>query len=155
MTAKERADAVYACFCGWLDGQGYRYGRDDGERSLALKLAGKEFPVALQLHVDEENERTFVFCKLPFDLRKEKEVDLVMATTYVNQVMDAGAFCVNAEGGYCSWEKNELFAGLSEFTRPYAERVVVSAFSAVEQYGDKLFAVNKGLLTVKELAATL
>ena len=87
--------------------------------------------------------------------QKEKAVDLVMAATYINQTLAIGTFCVDTDEKYCSFESNELFTGLHGFSREYAERVILSAFSAIEQYNDKLFAVNSGLMTVKEFAAQM
>ncbi len=155
MTKKERADAVFSCFCAYLDGKNYKYGKDESERSIVLQLTGEDFPMTVLFKVEEENERTFVFSKIPFEVQKEKLVDLVMATTYINQVLAVGTFCVDLDNDYCSYESNEIFTGLSGFGEAYAEQVILSAFSAIEKYNDKLFAINKGLMTVKEFAAQL
>lgn len=151
MTKTERADAVYSCYCAYLDGKGLTYKRDDAERTILLKMTGDDFPITLLLRVEEENERTFVFGKLPFDLAREKRVDLIMATTYVNQVLAVGTYCVDGES--VSYESNEIYAGLHGFSPAYAERVIGGALSAIDAFNDKLFAVNKGLMTVKEFAS--
>ena len=155
MTAAERADSVFGCYCEYLDGKGLRYKKDADERKILLQMTGANLPVTLLLSVEEDNERTFVFAKLPFDVSREKRVDLAMAVTYINAVLATGTFCVDADGGYVSYESNELYTGLHGFTAAYAERVIVSAFSAVDMFNDQLFAVNKGLLTVKEFAAQM
>lgn len=155
MTKKERADAVFACFCAFLDAKQFKYQKDETERSIILQLTGEDFPMTTLFKVEEEHERMFIFSKIPFELQKDKAVDLVMATTYINQVLAVGTFCVDLDNGYCSFESNEIFTGLEGFDAAYAERVVMSAFSAVEKYNDKLFAINKGLMTVKEFASQL
>lgn len=155
MTKRERADAVYKCFCGFLDGKGYKYRADVSERSIILQFSGEDFPMTALFRVEEENERVFVYSKLPFEMQRSKHVDLVMATTYINQVLPIGTFCVDADERACSFESCEVYAGLSGFSAEYAERVIMSAFSAIEKYNDKLFAVNKGLMSVKEFAAQL
>ncbi len=155
MTKTERADEVYRCLCEYLDGKNLKYRQDAAERSILLQLTGEDFPMTTLFRVEEENERIFVFSKLPFEVQKEKAVDLVMAATYINQTLAIGTFCVDTDEKYCSFESNELFTGLHGFSREYAERVILSAFSAIEQYNDKLFAVNSGLMTVKEFAAQM
>lgn len=155
MQTAERADAVYACLCSYLDGKGYAYQKDETERTVWIEITGEDFPIVTLFRVEEEHERLFVFGKIPFAVKKEKAVDLVMAVTYINQVVAHGAFCVDAERGYCSYEVSELYAGVSGFSERYAERVVQSALSTADTYNEKLFAVNKGLLSVKELAAQL
>lgn len=155
MTKAERADAVYKCLCDFLDGKNFKYGKEEGDRAIILQITGEDFPMTALFKVEEENERTFIFSKIPFEVQKEKLVDMVLATTYINQVLAVGTFCVDFDNYYCSFESNEVYTGLSGFSPAYAERVIVSAFSAIEKYNDKLFAINKGLMTVKEFAAQL
>ena len=155
MTEKERAEKVFECFCGYLDGKGLKYKKDDFERSIILQITGEDFPITMLVKVEEENGRTFIFSKIPFEIRKEKLADIVLATTYINQVLAIGVFCVDLNDYYCSFESNEIFAGLDGFNFDYAERVIVGALSAVEKYNDMLFDINKGLMSVKEFAARL
>lgn len=155
MTKQERADAVFKCFCDYLDSEKLKYQKDEGERSIILQLTGEDFPMTTLFHVEDEAERTFVFSKMPFEIQKEKLVDLVMAVNYINQVLAIGTFCVDLDKMYCSFESNEIFTGLEGFNAEYAERVIMVAFSAIEKYNDKLFAINKGLMTVKDFAAQL
>ena len=155
MTKKERADAVFKCYCDFLEGENLKYQKDEEERTIILQLTGDDFPITTMFHVEEEEERTFVFSKMPFEIAKDKLVDLVMAVNYVNQVLAVGTFCVDMNQLYCSFESNEVYAGLSGFSAAYAERVIMVAFSAIEQYNDKLFAINKGLMSVKDFAAQL
>ena len=70
MTKKERADAVFSCFCAYLDDKNYKYGKDESERSIVLQLTGEDFPMTVLFKVEEENERTFVFSKIPFEVQK-------------------------------------------------------------------------------------
>lgn len=155
MTKKERADAVFKCYCDFLDGENLKYQKDESERTVILQLTGEDFPMTTMFHVEEEQERTFIFSKMPFEIQKEKLVDIVMAVNYINQVLAIGTFCVDMNNLYCSFESNEIFTGLSGFSKAYAERVIMVAFSAIEKYNDKLFAINKGLMTVKDFAAQL
>ena len=155
MTKRERADAVFKCYCDFLDGKNFKYQRDESERSIILQITGEDFPMTTLFKVEEEHERTFVFSKIPFEAQKEKLTDLIMATTFINQVLAIGAFCVDTENLYCSFESNEIYTGLEGFNAEYAERVIISAFSAIEKYNDKLFAINKGLMTVRDFSKQL
>ena len=155
MTKKERADAVYKCYCDFLDSKGFKYQSDNSERSIILQITGEDFPMTTLFKVEEEHERTFIFSKIPFEANKDKIPDLIMATTLINQILAVGAFCVDTDNLYCSYESNEIFTGLSGFNPDYAERVIISAFSAIEKYNDKLFAINKGLLNLKEFRTQL
>ena len=155
MTKRERADAVFKCYCDFLDGKNFKYQRDESERSIILQITGEDFPMTTLFKVEEEHERTFVFSKIPFEAQKEKLTDLIMATTFINQVLAIGAFCVDTENLYCSFESNEIYTGFGGFNAEYAERVIISAFSAIEKYNDKLFAINKGLMTVRDFSKQL
>ena len=108
MTKRERADAVFKCYCDFLDGKNFKYQRDESERSIILQITGEDFPMTTLFKVEEEHERTFVFSKIPFEAQKEKLTDLIMATTFINQVLAIGAFCVDTENLYCSFESKVL-----------------------------------------------
>lgn len=155
MTKKERAEAVFKCFCNYLDSENLKYQKDEEKRTIVLQMTGEDFPMTTLFAVEEEAERTFIYSKMPFEIQKEKLVDIVMAVNYINQVLAIGTFCVDVNDLTCSFESNEIFTGLSGFSAAYAERVIMVAFSAIEKYNDKLFAVNKGLMTVKDFAAQL
>ena len=153
MTKKERADAVYKCLCDYMRGEGYKYQADEANRTVALQLTGADFPMLTTFKVEEEPERTFVYSKMPFEVQKERVVDMVMATTYVNQLLAIGTFCVDIENCVCSFESNESYVGLHGFNKEWAERVVMSAFAAIEKYNDKLYDVNRGYITVRDFAS--
>lgn len=150
MNKTERADAAYKCFCEFADGANLKYKGDAAERNILIKVGSGEFSAPLLFHTDEENERICVIGKMPFEIKKEKVSDFIIAVNAINCELAAGAFCVAPEKNYCGFEMNAIFAGVNGFGKEFAERIMIFAFSAVEKYGRKLEELNCGKIGVNE-----
>lgn len=149
MDKQERMKAAFSCFCAYMDGEGLQYDAetsDEKHKCISLRFVGNGFPMDAVFVFEEEAERIFVYGKLPFTPRKEKVGELLLAVSFINQIVAVGTFCVDPKGGVCNFESNEALAGVSGFEPAYAERVIVSVFSAIEKFGAQLAAVNDGTL---------
>lgn len=151
MTETERADTAYKCFCEYADGAKLKYKGDDAERNILLKVVNDGFEAPLLFHADAENQRICVIGKMPFEIKKEKLSDFIMAINAVNCELASGAFCADREKYYCSFESNEIFAGITEFGTEFAERVMLAACGAVIEYGRSFMDLNDGKISAQEL----
>ena len=155
MTDKERAKAAYKAVCDFLDEAKLKYQKDDAENVAFISITGDDFPVTLMFAASEEKQRIETYSKLPFEIKKEKAVDLAMAIAAINNRIAYGKFVLYIEKDQCTYENSEYLTGLEGFGVEYGRTLVAPAYAVIEEYNDKLYAISKGLLTVKDFLASL
>lgn len=154
MTNKERAGEALAAIESFLVKSDLKFYNDAESGRLILTITGESFPITVLFFADE-SERIATYCKLPFIVPKEKMIDMVMAINYLNLNVGVGKFCLDTDEGFLSFESYEIIAGLSGFNAAYAETLVLTAFTVIDKYVDRLFAVSKGALSIREFASKL
>ncbi|MDR0425807.1 MAG: YbjN domain-containing protein, partial [Clostridiales bacterium] len=142
MLKKDNAAALFKCYTDFLDAKGFGYEKTPEAGQLVLSVKGEDCLVRLLVVVDEASEQTLVYSPLPFEVQRERIMDLVMAVGCINVRLAVGKFFIDAERGDCVYTAHHPFSGLSGFDEAYAGQVIFTAFNVVEMYGDKLFAVS-------------
>lgn len=155
MTDKERAKAAYKAICDFMDEAKLKYDKDDAENVAYVTITGEDFPVTLIFSVSEEKQRVETYSKLPFEIKKEKAVDLAMAIAAINNRIAYGKFVLYLDQDKCAYENSEYITDLEGFSPAYGHTLVGPAFSIVEKYNDKLYAISKGLMSVKDFLASM
>ena len=154
MDKHERMEAVYRCFCAFLDGEGLHYQKEENEgedKRIYLGFASEALPLHALFAFEEEASRIYVGSLLPAEAGAERADELVRAVLRINQVVAVGTFCVNEESGACTFESHETVAGVNAFSDDYPARVIGSTFAALKQYGGQLVEVARGTRTADEI----
>ena len=155
MNDTERATAVVKAITDYMDEAKLKYEADREKNTVFITITGDDFPVTLMFSVSAEKARVETYSQLPFEIKKEKAVDVAMAIAAINARIAYGKFCLYFDKGLCTYENSEYLTGLEGFSSEYGKALVVPAYSIVEEYNDKLFAVNKGMMSVKDFLASL
>lgn len=151
----QRADAAFKAITDFMDGAKLKYEANAEERTCFVTVTGNDFPVALLFSVSAEKQRVEAYSQIPFEIKKEKAVDIAMALTAINGRIAYGKFCLYMDKGLCTYENSEYITSLEGFTSEYGKALVATAYSVVEEYNDSLYSLNKGLMTVKDFLASL
>lgn len=155
MNDKERAAAAYKAITDFMDEAKLKYDSDPDKKVAFVTITGDDFPVTLMLQASEERQRVEVYSQMPFEIKQDKGVDVATALAAINARIAYGKFCLYFDKGLCTYENSEYINGLEGFTSEYGKTLVGPAYSIVEEYNDKLYAINKGLLSVKDFVAQL
>lgn len=155
MNDTQKATAVITAITDYMDETKLKYDADHEKNTVFITVTGDDFPVTLMFSVNAENNRVETYSRLPFEIKKEKAVDVAMAIAAINARIAYGKFCLYFDKGVCSYENNEYLTGVEGFSSEYGKVLVATAYSIIEEYNDKLFAVNKGLMSVKDFLASL
>lgn len=155
MTDKERAKAAYKSICDFMDDAKLKYQKDDAENVAFVTITGEDFPVTLMFSVSEEKQRVETYSRMPFEIKKEKAVDLAMAIAAINNRIAYGKFVLYLDKDQLTYENSEYITDLEGFSAAYGRTLVAPAYSIVEEYNDKLYAISKGLMTVKDFLASI
>lgn len=150
MTDNERAKAVMGAITEFMDSAKLGYEYDEENNTAFVTITGDDFPVSLMFSANEKNGRVETYSRMPYEIKKEKAMDIAMAIAAINSRIAYGKFCLYIDKGICTYENSEYFTGLEGFSTDYGRALVAPAYSIVEEYNEKLYAVNKGLMTVKE-----
>ena len=155
MNDTERAKAAYKAITSFLDESNLKYESRPNENVAFVTITGEDFPVTLMFTVRSEAQRVETYSQIPVEIKSEKAVDVAMACAAINNRIAYGKFCLYFDQNICTYENSEYINGLEGFTSEYGRRIVGPAYSIVEAYNDKIYAVNRGVLSVKELLASL
>ncbi|MCI8458560.1 MAG: YbjN domain-containing protein [Clostridia bacterium] len=155
MTDGERATAAYNAIVRFMTEAKLHYESNEDTREIFVTITGADFPVSLLFTVNEQLQRVETYCELPFAVRKEKAVDMAVALAAVNARIAYGKFCLYFDKGLCTFENTEYITDLEGFSAAYGRAIVAPAYAIADEYNDKLYALNKGLLPLKEFAANV
>lgn len=155
MTDIERVQAAYTAVTDFLDAARLSYEGDRENKRLFVTVTGDDFPVSLLVQADEHTMRIQTYSQMPYEIKKEKAVDIAMATAAINRRIAVGKFCLYFDRGLLTYENGEYLSGVGGFTADYGKALIAPAYAVIEQFNDRLYAINKGLLSVKEFLAEL
>lgn len=151
MNNQDRAQLVYESLGNFLTKSGFKFDKNDAEKIINVTLTGEDFPVEIILLSGAEKQRLDVFSQLPFEIRREKAMDVAMAIANINARIAGGKFCLYLDKSVCSYESGMFFGELTGFGEEFAKEIISSAFTIIEKYNDQLYALNKGLISLKDL----
>lgn len=155
MNDKERAAAAFEAITGFMDEAKLKYDSESDKNVAFVTITGDDFPVTLMFSVSAEKQRVETYSQMPFEIKPDRSVDVAIALAAINSRIAYGKFCLYIDKGLCTYENSEYITGLDGFSTEYGKSLVGPAYSIVEEYNDKLYAINKGLLTVKDFTASL
>lgn len=147
----QTANAVIASIVKFLDTKKLEYTYEPEEHKVRVTIYGEDFPVTLSITANVEQERLDLFSHIPFKVKSEgRDVQVAMAIAAVNDTLVFGRFVLYPDQHACTYESTQYFSQLEGFDVDYAESVVMPAYVTVEEYNDKLYAINEGIPDVQK-----
>lgn len=151
----EKAKAVVGAIKEYLESIQLEYTLSKDGLELKTMAVGEDFPVELRFVANAESERLEVVSTLWFLIKPNKAQAVMTAIAAINNILAYGKFVYYTDSGECAYEDSEYFVGLSGIGKAYAKKLVDSTFAVVDEYNDKLFALNKGLMTQRDFLSSL
>jgi len=138
------AQGLYDTYCKVLEDLGFTFEKHPEDLCVILRLSGKDMPHRVLFRINDKAEMIHLIEYLPFEIDEAYVREVALAAGYMNHMMTAGKVSLTP--------KNEV---LFEMTSFYTESLISKALIekmlrwfvlTVEDYDDKIAAVNKGYI---------
>lgn len=149
MNKKERADGVFRGIVSALNRRDWNFKSDEVERTISFGVRGNDLPVKLRIYVDMEEERIRIVSPMTFKMKEDKRVIGTMAVAVMNYALSVGAFSMNMADGEVVYILSTSYLD-STLTEDVYESMIDLTVNTVDNYNDRLFAMNMGLLDIDE-----
>ena len=102
--------------------------------------------------VDENMQLLRVMSALPFTVSQDKYIDLCTAITYTNNHLPFGTFLLDMQHGLLSYRNTTFFVD-GDIGAETFDLLVDIVCHQVDRYNDRLYAMEKGLLSLEDYLA--
>lgn len=141
--------AAFKVVCDTLDAEEFNYEKDEEKLVVFCGAKGEDIPMELVIRVDEESSLLYAFSKMPFAVAEDKRMDLILAVCMANDKLINGSFDYNISDGTIIFRIDNRLVGC-DVTPEMVKYLMYTAFATVDDYNDKFFMLNKGLLTLEQ-----
>ncbi len=145
---KENTQKAIRGFCKMMDSLGWKYELKEEERLILTGSEGEEMNISLKMVFIEELELITVLSTLPFEVPKDKRLDLAVAVCDVNNRLANGTFDLNISDGTIICRLCNSYAG-SELSEEVYKYLLFGACHMVDEYNDKFYMLSKGITDLK------
>ena len=144
-----QAKRAYETVIAMLDHASLKYDRDDEKLRIDLGFKGDDPKIALAFLIDEKLELVKLFSPLPFHFPEDKRIDGAVAVCVANYGLINGSFDYDAFDGEIRFRLVNAYLG-DLFSEEIAHYMLTTAYTTVDQYNDRFYALAKGFITVSE-----
>jgi len=141
---KENTQKAIHNFCSMMDSMDFKYDLKEDEQLIITGVKGEEMNIPLKIFFVEEIQLVTVFSKLPFEIPKDKRLDLAVALCAVNNRLANGTFDIDLSDGTIVFRLSNSYAG-SELGKDTYEYLLFGTCHVVEEYNDKFYMLSKGI----------
>ena len=141
----QQAQATYNTLCEMLDSIGWRYEKDEANFVIRSGVKGDDLPIKFTVRVNPANLVASFISWMPYEVPKDKLIDVALAIHAVNYKMADGSFDFDLSDGSIMFRLTSSFRE-SILGKELFEYMIMLSTSVVDEYNDKFFAISKGLL---------
>ena len=149
MTAKEAFKAV----CNMLDSANLKYDTDVSELKVICGIQGDDFPVRMQILIDEDHTLVALYSQMPFDVPEDKRIEFALAISKVNNSLADGSFDYDMRDGSILFRLTLSYLDSFIGNDAFFYQLLVS-FKTIDQYNDKFFMLSKGAISIEDFLAS-
>ena len=149
MTAKEAFKAV----CNMLDSANLKYDTDVSELKIICGIQGDDFPVRMQIMIDEDHTLVALYSQMPFDVPEDKRIEFALAISKVNNSLADGSFDYDMRDGSILFRLTLSYCDSVIGSEAFFYQLLVS-FKTIDQYNDKFFMLSKGAISIEDFLAS-
>lgn len=144
----KRAQDTFATLCRTLDGESWKYDKDEENLTIECGAQGEDLPMPITIRVRPDRQLVWLLSYLPFEVPEEKRLEVAAAVSIVNFRLINGNFEYNIKNGRLYFRMSNSFidSTLSPETFKY---MLYCSCATIDDYNDKFEALAKGQLTVE------
>lgn len=148
------AKSVYETVCKSLDSRKWRYSGEEENLKIRINFNGDDIPMNFIIQIDAERELVSLLSFLHFDIVKEKRVEAALATCFINYMLADGSFDLSLGDGTILFRLTTSYRG-SLVSKDIFSNMVDVACCIVDEYNDKLVALNKGEIELADFIKSI
>lgn len=145
----KQAQAVFDSVCQMLDGQGWKYDRNDEELRIDTGVSGDDLPMKLVILVDAERQLVTLISHIPFAVAEDKRVEMAVAVSVVNNRLVDGCFDYNILGGDIFFRITNTYRE-SILGEEMFKYMLYAACNMIDEYNDKFLMIAKGIISLEQ-----
>ena len=144
-----KAKEVYDTLCAALENRGWHFKKEEDELLVVFGVEGDDIPMNFGISVDETRQLVSLLSPMPFKMKEDKRIEGAIATCAVTSRLANGCFSYNIQDGTiafrvaASYRESRIGEGLISY-------MIDLATAVIDDYNDKFFALNVGLLDLSE-----
>ena len=145
----ERAKRVYSTLCGYLDGDNWKYDKDDERLIIYCEATGEDLPMEIRIFVDSDRQIIRLFSRLPFVVPEDARLDVAVAVGFSNSNLADGSFDFDINKGDLYFRMTSSFVD-SEIGQELFGYMVLCSFRTIDDFNDKFLALAKGMINIEK-----
>lgn len=145
---------AYKTLIGMFDRINWVYDKYDDKLLVETGMKSNDLKINFKIYIYEKYDELIVISKLPFTVSSMRREVMALAVCMINNSIRNGRFDYNINEGELSFRCSSCFTG-GELSDKTAERMVMLTGGTVEDYNDKLYAINDGTMSLSELEKIL
>lgn len=147
------AKLIWRRVCKNLDDRKWKYDTDEEKLAIVLNVSGDDIPMRFVIIADEKRSLLKMVSYLPFKMEENKRVESAVAVCTINDQLANGNFDLDLTDGSVSFRLAIPFAG--GMPDEAIDYLIGVCCVTVDEYNDKLLALNKGMITLEKFIETL
>lgn len=148
------AKQTYDTLCAALDGENWKYRRDDDNFVVEYSVGGEDLPMGFTCRVDAEHQLVRLLSPMPLTVKEEQRLDVAVAVSLINDKLVNGCFDFNLLNGELCFRMCNSFCDSVLGAEVFLYMLAVSIHT-VEQFNDKLFMLATGAVTIEKFVDLL
>ena len=142
----ENVMKAYETIGSWLDGNRLKYEKHEDQLYYESWFSGNDLKMRYKIQVVADREIIKYVSVLPFNVPKEKAIDMAIAICAINNKLISGCFIYDMESNSLYFKMTTSFAGCSTVTEDMVSFMIIAATRTVDDYNDKLFMLSQGVI---------
>lgn len=147
-----KAAQVYHDFCGMLDGEGWKYQKDDENLRIECGARGEDLPIDLVIKVDVDRQLVTLISHLPYVIPQDKRIDVAVAVGVINNLLVDGCVDYDLSDGHLFFRMTNSYRG-STIDKEVYKYLLYCACQTIDGFNDKLLMLSKGIIDVQKFIA--
>lgn len=144
-----QACRVYLTLCNAIERMDWNYTKKEEILAVEFSVTGEDLPMPFHLLVDAQRQLVRLSSIIPFSMCEEKRLEGAVATIAANYGMADGNFDYDLCDGTIIFRMTASFRE-SMISESMFHYMISCTCQTVDQYNDRFFALNKGLITLAD-----
>lgn len=147
------AEKVFKTLCETIDNMNWSYEKVEDRLMIHFQVSGEDLPMNFVIFVDVERQLVRLLSSMPFKMSEEKRIDGAIAVCVASFGMVDGNFVYDMSDGSILFKMTASYMD-STISESLLNYMVKCSCATVDVYNDKFFALNKGLISIKDFIAS-
>lgn len=133
---------------------GWRCKSNEDKLTVSFDYLGEDIPMTFDISVNQYDKVLILKSGLPFLVRADKKKDLAVACCIVSNLLMDGCFSYNRQDDKIEYKMTYSFENVT-VNESFLKYIISCSINTVEIFNDKLHALNKGQITMKQFIETV